>query len=183
MFFGPVAPDDAIGAILAHGAKAGALSLRKGRVLTEADAAALREAGVERVIVARLGPGDVPEDDAAQALAQALAGPGVEVAAPFTGRCNLFARHAGLVRIDAKVIDAINAVDEAITVATLADFAPAEPRWMLATIKIIPFAAPRAALDKCLALAKGAVSLAPYAPRRAALIQTRLPGTKDSVLA
>jgi molybdenum cofactor cytidylyltransferase len=183
MEFGPVAPDAAIGAILAHGAKAGALALRKGRVLTAEDAAALRQAGVTRVIVARLGPDDVPEDEAAHALARALAGPGVEIAAPFTGRCNLFARTAGLARIDARAIDAINAIDEAITIATLADLAPVEPRAMLATIKIIPFAAPRAALDKCLALAAGAVGLAPYAPKRGALIQTRLPGTKESVLA
>jgi molybdenum cofactor cytidylyltransferase len=183
MQFGPVAPDDAIGAILAHGAKAGALSLRKGRVLTDADAAALRQAGVTQVIVARLGPDDVPEDDAAHALAKALAGPGVEIAAPFTGRCNLFARASGLVRIDAATIDAINAVDEAITIATLADLAPAEPRTMLATVKIIPFAVPRVALDKCLALAKTTVAMASYTPKRAALIQTRLPGTKDSVLA
>jgi molybdenum cofactor cytidylyltransferase len=183
MEFGPVAPEEAIGAILAHGAKAGALTLRKGRVLTEEDAAALRQAGVARVIVARLGPDDVPEDEAAHALAKALAGPGVEIASPFTGRCNLFARAPGLARVDAVKIDAINAIDEAITIATLADLAPVESRTMLATIKIIPFAAPRAALEKCLALAAGAVGLAPYAPKRAALIQTRLPGTKDSVLA
>lgn len=182
MFFGPVPPASAEGAILAHGVKAASLSLRKGRVLSAADVAALTAAGIAQVVVARLGPDDVPEDEAAQALAQALAGPGVEIAAPFTGRCNLFARQAGLARIDAAAIDAINAVDEAITVATLADFASAEPRTMLATVKIIPFAAPRAALDKCLALAKGSVSFAPYAPRRAALIQTRLPGTKESVL-
>jgi molybdenum cofactor cytidylyltransferase len=183
MQFGPVAPEDAIGAILAHGAKAGALALRKGRVLTAEDVSALRAAGVAHVIVARLDPDDVPEDEAAHALAKALAGPGVDVAAPFTGRCNLFAGAAGLARIDAAAIDAINAIDEAITIATLADHAPAEPRSMLATIKIIPFAAPRAALERCLALAKNAVALAPYAPKRAALIQTRLPGTKDSVLA
>lgn len=183
MEFGPVAPEAAIGAILAHGAKADGVSLRKGRVLTAEDAAALRQAGVARVVVARLGPEDVPEDQAAHALAKALAGPGVEIAAPFTGRCNLFAKAPGLARIDAARIDAINAVDEAITVATLADLAPVETRTMLATVKIIPFAAPRAALEKCVALAQGAVALAPYAARRAALIQTRLPGTKDSVLA
>lgn len=182
MFFGPVPPASAAGAILAHGVKTASLSFRKGRVLSAADVGALTEAGIAEVIVARLGPDDVPEDEAAHALAQALAGAGVEIAAPFTGRCNLFAKTPGLARIDPAKIDAINAIDEAITVATLADLAPAEPRTMLATVKIIPFAAPRAALDKCLALAQGAVSFASYSPKRAALIQTRLPGTKESVL-
>jgi molybdenum cofactor cytidylyltransferase len=180
--FGPVPPEQAEGAILAHGVRSGGISLRKGRKLNAADIAALKASGVASVIVARLDAGDVQEDDAAHSLAKALAGPGIEIAAPFTGRCNLFARAAGLVRIDAAAIDAINAVDEAITVATLPDYAPAEARTMLATVKIIPFAAPRAALDKCLALAANAVTVAPFMPKRAALIQTRLPGTKGSVL-
>ena len=182
MDFGPAAPEAAIGALLAHGVKAGGVGLRKGRVLTEDDARALRAAGIDTVTVARLGPDDVPEDEAAATLARALAGAGVEVAAPFTGRCNLFARRAGLARIDARAIDAINAIDEAITVATLAHFAPVDPRSMLATVKIIPFAVPRAALETCVAAARGGVALAAFAPKRAALIQTRLPGTKPSVL-
>ncbi len=182
MFFGPVPPAQAEGAILAHGVRAGSVSLRKGRKLNAADIAALNDAGVASVVVAKLDADDVAEDDAAHSLAKALAGPGIEIAAPFTGRCNLFAKAPGLVRIDATKIDAINAIDEAITVATLADLAPAEPRTMLATVKIIPFAAPREALAKCLALAADAVTFAPFAPKRAALIQTRLPGTKQSVL-
>lgn len=182
MFFGPVPPAQAEGAILAHGVRAGSVSLRKGRKLNAADIAALIDASVASVVVALLDANDVAEDDAAHDLAKALAGPGIDVAAPFTGRCNLFARAPGLVRIDAAKIDAINAVDEAITIATLADCAPAEPRTMLATVKIIPFAAPRDALEKCLALAGNAVTFAAFTPKRAALIQTRLPGTKQSVL-
>lgn len=182
MFFGPVPPAQAEGAILAHGVRAGSVSLRKGRKLNAADIEALNAAGVASVVIAKLDADDVAEDDAAHALAKALAGDGIEVAAPFTGRCNLFAKAPGLVRIDAAKIDAINAVHEAITVATLADCAPAEPRTMLATVKIIPFAAPRKALEKCLALAANAVTFAAFTPKRAALIQTRLSGTKQSVL-
>ncbi len=46
------------------------------------------------------------------------------------------------------MIDAINAVDEAITVGTLPDYAVVAPREMVATIKIIPFAVPGAVLDQ-----------------------------------
>ncbi len=184
MRFGPTRIDEAQGAILAHGLKLPGLAYRKGRVLSAEDVAALRSAGIGEVVAARLDADDVPENEAAHALARAIAGDGVEVAAPFTGRCNLFARAGGLARIDAALVSALNAVDEAITVATLDDFAPAPARGMLATIKIIPFAAPRAALRKCLALAAAskAVRLAPYAPRRAALLQTTLPGLKPSIL-
>jgi molybdenum cofactor cytidylyltransferase len=56
---------------------------------------------------------------------------------------------------------------------------------MLATVKVIPFAAPRRVLESCLEIARAAaplVQLAAFAPRRIGLIQTRLPGIKDSVL-
>ncbi len=184
MRFGPTRIDEAEGTILAHGLKLPGLAFRKGRVLSAEDVAVLRNAGIGEVVAARLETDDVPENEAAQALARALAGDGVEVAAPFTGRCNLFARAPGLARIDAKLIGALNAIDEAITVATLDDYAHAPARGMLATIKIIPFAAPRAALRKCLALAAEAkaVRLAPFAAKRAALLQTVLPGLKPSIL-
>lgn len=56
---------------------------------------------------------------------------------------------------------------------------------MLATVKIIPFAAPRVAVERALAVlakAPGAVRLAPFLPKCAGLISTYLPGTKPSLL-
>ncbi len=184
MRFGPTRIDEAEGTILAHSLKLPGLAFRKGRTISAADVAALRNAGIGEIVAARLESGDVPEDEAAQALARALAGERVDVAAPFTGRCNLFAKGAGIARIDAALVSAINAVDEAITVATVEDMAPAPDRGMLATVKIIPFAAPRAALQRCLELARRAkaVALSPYSPRKAALVQTTLPGLKPSIL-
>ncbi len=184
MRFGPLTLDEAEGAVLAHSLKSSDIAFRKGRRLSADDIAALRAAGLQQIVAARFDAGDVLEDDAAQQLAAAIAGDGASVAAPFTGRCNLFANAAGLARIDAAAIAAINAVDEAITIATLADFAQVAPRDLLATVKIIPFAAPKAALETCLAIARErtAVALAPFGKLRAALIQTTLPGLKASVL-
>jgi molybdenum cofactor cytidylyltransferase len=182
--FGTLSLDRAEGAVLAHSLKRPGIALRKGRRLSADDIAALRAAGVGEIVAAQFDDSDVPEDAAAHALAQALAGPSVVVAAPFTGRCNLFAAAPGLARVDAAAVAAINAVDEAITLATLADFAPAPTRGMLATIKIIPFAAPKAALDACIAIAERqpVVSHVPYGALHAALLQTTLPGTKETVL-
>jgi molybdenum cofactor cytidylyltransferase len=184
MRFGPLKLDEAEGAVLAHGLKSSGIAFRKGRRLSADDIAALRASGIAQIVAARFDSDDVLEDDAAEQLAAAIAGDGASVAAPFTGRCNLFANVAGLARIDASAIAAINAVDEAITIATLANFAPVAPRTMLATVKIIPFAAPKAALDTCLAIARErpVVALAPYGKLRAALVQTTLPGLKASVL-
>ncbi len=60
------------------------------------------------------------EDDAAAAIAQAAGGEGVRTDVAFTGRCNLFAEKAGVLVVDRAHIDAMNRIDEAVTVATLA---------------------------------------------------------------
>ncbi|WP_439814142.1 NTP transferase domain-containing protein [Zavarzinia sp. CC-PAN008] len=185
MRFGPVRIEEAEGAILAHGISAGTARFKKGRILSAADCSALAQAGIAEVVAARLDDGDVAEDQAARELAAALAGPHAVPNAPFTGRANLYAEAAGLVLVDAATIAAVNAVDEALTVATLAPFERVDARQMLATIKVIPFSAPRTALDATLAAARarpGAVALAPFRALTIGLVSTVLSGTKASVL-
>ena len=185
MRFGSCPVRDAEGGILAHGVRAQGVAFKKGRVLSSEDIAALAKIGVEEVIVARLDPDDIGEDAAAGRIAAALAGNGVRIGASFTGRANLYAHEDGLVLLDAAAIDAINRVDEAITVATLPPFSRVVPRQMLATIKIIPFAAPSQSIERALAAVHNSappVSVAPFHPKRVALISTVLDGTKPSVL-
>ncbi|HET7410140.1 MAG TPA: molybdopterin-binding/glycosyltransferase family 2 protein [Paracoccaceae bacterium] len=188
MKFGPVPVAQAEGAILAHSLGLPTGRLKKGRALSAADIARLREAGVGTVTVARLEPGDVPEDEAARRISAALvpdpAGQRISIAAPFTGRCNLFAEVPGLFRIDAEAVRALNAIDEAITFATLADNAMVSARQMLGTIKIIPYALPGTLVEQAEALARGRRVLAvhPVAARSARIILTRTPGMKDAVI-
>ncbi|MGB1709545.1 MAG: molybdopterin biosynthesis protein, partial [Candidatus Puniceispirillaceae bacterium] len=75
MKFGPVPTDDAEGAILAHAAHLPDGRLRKGTRLAPAELERLRAAGIKEVIVARLEPGDIDEDAAADRLAAALMPP------------------------------------------------------------------------------------------------------------
>ncbi|HVM79088.1 MAG TPA: molybdopterin-binding/glycosyltransferase family 2 protein [Stellaceae bacterium] len=185
MTFGEVPVAECAGAILAHSLRVAKGVLKKGRVLSAEDAQALAAAGYATVTAARLEPSDIGENEAAAQLAGAIAGNGVRAAAAFTGRVNLFAETHGLAALDRAAIDRFNRVDETVTLATVEPFAVVEPKQMLATLKIIPFAAPRAAVEKCLELAREASPLlrvAPFHPRRTALIQTRLPGLKPSVL-
>ncbi|RKQ73078.1 NTP transferase domain-containing protein [Oceanibaculum indicum] len=181
MIFGDTPLDEAEGAILAHSHRLPGKALKKGRVLTAEDIAALRAAGVSQVVAARLEPGDVPEDKAAARLAAVMAGNGTETTAPFTGRCNLIATADGLLTYDPATLDAVNLIDEALTVALLPPYEVVEKGQMIGTVKIIPFAAPEAALEQCESLA-GKVSVAAFRPVRAGLVQTALPATKPSVL-
>jgi len=184
--FGETPVDQAIGAILAHSHRADGINFSKGRVLSDEDVTRLKEAGVSTVVAARLDAEDMHEDEAAATVAKALAGEGIEVTAAFTGRCNHFAREAGLAVLDQERIDALNELDESVTVATLPPFARVEPRQMVATVKIIPYGAPRTAVARAVAVAKEAnrpmVSVAPFQAMRAGLVQTKLPGTRDKVL-
>lgn len=184
MKFGDTPLDEAEGAILAHSVRCGRTMLKKGRRLSADDISVLAEAGIASVVAARLDPGDVHEDTAAARLADAAAGDGVTAAAPFTGRVNLFTARRGLCVVDRDTLDRVNRVDEALTIATVPAFAPVEPDQMVATIKIIPFAAPEARIAEAEALLAGAsaIRVAPFRARRAGLIQTRLSGTKPSVL-
>ena len=185
MIFGEMDLASAEGALLAHSVKAGAIAFRKGRCLSAADIAALRAAGVTSVMGVRLEPGDVPEDEAAVLVARALAGPYLFAGKPFTGRANLMAEGPGLLVVDQARLDALNMIDEAVTVATLTPFDLLTTGDMAATIKIIPFSVPGAVLDRCLALIAESdpiLGLAPLRHRRVGLIQTRLPGMKESIL-
>lgn len=185
MFFGVVPVRDAVGGILAHTTGAGEARFRKGRVLSAGDVAALEAAGYAQVHIARLGPEDMPEDEAGRRIAEACTGNQARTAAAFTGRANLYAEAAGLARIDIDRVHALNELDEALTIATVDDYEPVEPGQMLATVKIIPFAAPRQAIERGEALLRegGAlVQVASYKSCRAGLILTRVPDTKDSVL-
>ena len=156
MKFGPVPVEEAVGALAAHGVRTGDAVIKKGRPITAEDASRLKAAGVEQVVVARLEPGDVGEDEAAARLADALAGAHVEVDPAFTGRANLFSATAGVLRVDRTGIDAVNAIDEAITVATLPAFKPVVAGEMVGTVKVIPYAAGRAPLARAVAAASQA---------------------------
>jgi molybdenum cofactor cytidylyltransferase len=185
MIFGRMPLAEAVGAVLGHSVGAGRKRLKKGHVLSAADIAELSAAGMTEVVAGRLEAGDVPEDQAADALAAACGAAGVRRNAAFTGRANLYAGAAGLALIDIDRVNRLNLVHESITIATLPPFEPVEPGQMLATIKVIPFAAPRAALDACLKIAGDGgplIRVAAFRDRAVGLVMTRLADTKPSIL-
>jgi molybdenum cofactor cytidylyltransferase len=185
MRFGEIPLAEAEGAILAHSLRLRTAALKKGRVLSPADIALIAASGLERIVAARLDPGDIREDEAANLVATAAAGPGIATARAFTGRANLFAEARGLLVFDRDRLDRLNSVDEAVTLGTLPPFALVEPRQMVATVKIIPFAVPQSAVEAAAEIAaRGSplLRVAAFVPRRVALIQTRLTGLKESIL-
>jgi molybdenum cofactor cytidylyltransferase len=182
MKFGAVPVAESLGGIVAHAIKHEDFVLKKGTTISAGDIANLAQHGIAEVVVARFEPGDVLEDQAAQGLAEAAAGQNVRLDPPFTGRNNLFAEAAGILRIDAGKIDAVNDIDDAVTIATLPDLKPVKLGEMIGTVKIIPFSVPEAVLNKARGAALGAITVAPFQPKRIAVISTLLPGLKRSVI-
>lgn len=192
MKFGPLPTEDSAGAILAHGLRvpgangAPARAFKKGRVLSREDVALLHEAGIGQVIAARIEAGDLAEDEVADRIGEACMGPGLTRTRAATGRVNLLAEHHGLLLLDTARIDRLNQVDEAITLATLPNFSVVAPKDMLGTVKVIPFAVDARVVAVAASVTRGdgapLARVAPFAPLKAGLVLTHLPGLKDSVI-
>ncbi|WP_445489075.1 NTP transferase domain-containing protein [Rhodopseudomonas sp. RCAM05734] len=183
MKFGPASPRDALGGVTVHTLRQGDLVLKKGTTVGTAEVEALTRAGVGEIVVVRLEDGDVSEDVAAASIAQAVAGPSVNVERAFTGRANLFAAAPGVLVVDRDTVDRINEVDEAITLATLSAFKPVVEGEMIATVKLIPFGVAGALRDAAVVAAAGsALHVAPYVIKKVGVVSTLLPGLSPKVI-
>jgi molybdenum cofactor cytidylyltransferase len=184
VIFGAVPVAEAKACVLAHSVMFDGGRLPKGHVVTQDDIVTLSAAGIASVIAARLEPGDIGEDEAASRIADVLDAEGFRASPAATGRVNFHAQANGLFRADRTLIDAFNAIDPALTLATLADRAPVRKGDLVATIKIIPLAVSAQLADKGRALlASGeAFSVRPFASLKAGLVATMLPSLKSSVM-
>jgi molybdenum cofactor cytidylyltransferase len=185
MKFGPVPVAEAVGAIAAHSLKLAELVIRKGVAITPEHVASLKAHGLDSIVAVRLDADDVGEDPAAGALARAVAGANVRVEHPFTGRSNVYATCPGILVVGRTAVDRLNAVDESVTFATLAAFKPVVAGEMIGTVKIIPYAVPKAVLADALASLgnEPAIRVAPYRIAGIGVISTLAPSLKPSVVA
>jgi molybdenum cofactor cytidylyltransferase len=181
MKFITVPVDEALDSQSAYTIRTDRLVLKKGNRVSAGAIIQLKGAGIQNVVAVRLESGDVDENEAALRLAHSVAGENVSVELPFTGRSNLFAKTAGILVVARHIIDAVNSVDEALTVATLPAFSPVSTGDRIGTIKIIPYSVPDRLLLDCLNVAgsgPAAIRVASYKRRNVGVISTLLPGVK-----
>ena len=182
MQFGSVPLDEALGGLLAHSHRSASGRIRKGQRLSEELIEQLRRDNVSHVTIARLDDDDVHEDQAAQDIARALAADNTRLGVASTGRINIHAQVDGLCDFCAEEVQAINSIHESITLATLPTSTRVVAGQIIATIKIIPYAAP----GNYVRAAIGAISKRLWVhaihTSSAILIQTELPSIKPQVL-
>ena len=149
----------------------------KGRRLTIGD--------LRRVATALARPGrpitvlipdanDIHEDDAARRITKAVAGPGLVSREPAQSRIDLRAMHPGLVRIDVRTLDRINAIDS-VEVFTILEGRIVEAGALVASVKVAPHLIPDAQVARAERTAaragrRGVISVAPFRRQRVAVI-------------
>jgi len=111
---------DAIGTVLCHditrivpGEDKGP-AFRRGHIVTEDDIPNLLDIGKEHLYVFDPEDGYVHEDDAAGRIAEAAAGPGIELSSPSEGKINFTAACDGLLDIDTDALFKLNSVQDVI---------------------------------------------------------------------
>lgn len=188
MKFGSCAVDASlVGAILGHTHRlpvGGAV--QKGTILGEAEVSKLRAAGLAQVMAARLEADDLHENAAATQVARHFVDPHVRLSHAARGRVNVHATVAGLVEIDASCINHANGTREEVTIATVEPWHRAAPENVVATVKIIPFAVSRGAVEAVeRRLVENKVSpirVRAFQPKRLGLLLTTMPGIDASLL-
>jgi molybdopterin biosynthesis enzyme len=174
----------AAGTILVHNVadERGGLVAKKGVRLTVEHLGLLIAAGCGEVEVAVMDASDVHEDEAATRLADALRTGQMTSSRPAGGRVNLRAAVDGLLEIDEARLLALNLVP-GIGVGTRRPQTVAGPNQEsdnIATVKILPFALPRARLEEAIALAEGRPGILELRPfrvgQRAAMLLVGEPG-------
>lgn len=182
MIFAAVPLAEAEGGILAHSLLVGTTRWPKGRIVSADDLVLAAHEGLSHLTIARLEPDDIGEDMAAARLAASLCGAGLVALPAAHGRANIAATADGVLCLDPAMVAAVNSLDEALTLATLAPNARVGEGEIVATIKIIRYAVSGTALAAATAAARP-LELAAFRPLRIALLSTSLNGTTDKALA
>lgn len=135
--------EEAVGMVLCHdltkivpGEFKGA-AFKKGHIIEEEDIPKLLDMGKRNIFVWEMKEGILHENEAGDRIAKAVAGEGIRFSEPSEGKVNLISKCKGLLKVNVKALEKINAIDEAV-VATLHTDIVVEEGSVVAGTRIIP---------------------------------------------
>lgn len=186
MKFGPRPIAEVEGKILGHNIAGvdGRRVLRKGKILTAGDIQTLGDLGRSMVYVASMEKNDVDENDAALRVAQTVAGAGLHLKGPATGRVNIQADDTGVLRVDAPRLARLNGC-LGITLATLLSESAVRKGKIVATVKVLPLAVPGETVEAAEEIAREGepiIRLDAIPRRRVTLIFSGSPQARERIL-
>lgn len=173
--------DDSVGLVLAHdvteiipGRSKGA-AFKKGHVVAPEDLERLARMGKQHLYVLSIAPGQMHENEAAELMSRALAGPGVEPAGPPSqGRIDLQAAHDGVFEVDLERLLAFNQVPD-VTCSTIHRYTPVKKGKLLGGTRAVPLVVGRAQVEQACAIAareSGLFRVRPYRSLQAGVVVT-----------
>lgn len=171
---------DCLGAVSMHRVRAGGVFIAKGALITKGDLAALKRAGIKTLLAAKVETTDLAEGAAAKAASALFASRDIRAEAPVRGRVNLKAARDGLLVVDEKTLIRLNLVHEGLAISVLPAFTPVMKGQLAGTIKVVPFALPKAALKKAKTASgkKPPLAIRPWRLKEAVLILTESEDTR-----
>lgn len=125
--------------------------LAKGHVLSDEDIRLLQTEGMRQVWVTELEEGEVSEDEAVMAVAEAMCCGSVEIRLAAGGRANLVATENCCALIDDELLKQINCTSS-VVIATTQNFRYARGGDRIATVKSAPFAVAKSQLETILSI-------------------------------
>lgn len=119
-----VKTEDAVGMMLCHDitrivpGEFKGRAFKKGHIIAELDVAELLKLGKDHIFVWECGSDMLHENDAAERLAQAIAGDRIKLTEPNQGKINLVAEVNGLLKVNPQLLQQVNSVEQ-VAIATL----------------------------------------------------------------
>ncbi len=155
---GLLSPDELLGAVLLGGIRLPDRSLAKGATLGPADARDLARAAAEGrlaepVRLAWPEPGELHENEAAERLALAVGGAGVELRGPRQSRLDLLAKWPGVLHVRVPPLGRVNAIDP-LEVFTLYHGQAVAAGRVVASVKVAPHLVPGEAVERGVRIAR-----------------------------
>ncbi len=122
------------------------VAFKKGHIIKQEDVATLLSIGKEHIYIWELQENKLHENDAAQRIADSIAGCGVSLSEPGEGKVELRASQPGLLKINYAALDLINGVEQ-IIVSSLHTNRVVAYEETVAAAKIIPLVIDKAKLE------------------------------------
>ena len=151
-------------------------AFQRGHILSFKDLDHLRRLGKNHLYVLKPEQDEMHEDDAAEALANALCGPGVGWQdAPREGKVNLLATRDGLLKVDEEALMAFNMLGEVMCATKHTNTVVKQDEQVAAT-RAIPLVIARPIVNQAVRVARhaptGVLKVVPYRKARAGVMIT-----------